>query len=159
MTRSYKSSLVLLLMMLCCGVAYAQSHMTFYDFDGQAKESWLLQDISKVTFEGGNIVVTHLTGTDTAPIGQVMSIKFTDEQQDPTSVAKIDTDANQVRVATDNSSIRVLGATHGSVTIWSVTGQQIYSNRDWSGEEIDISHLEHGIYIININNTTLKFKK
>jgi len=159
MTRSYKSSLVLLLMMLCCGVAFAQSYMTFYDFNGQAYGSWPLQFVNKVTFEGGNIVVAQSTGDDTAPLSQVMSIKFTEEKPNPTSVEKVDTGAAQVRVVADNSSIRVLGASHGAVAIWSVTGQQIYSNRNWRGESIDINHLEHGIYIININNTTLKFKK
>jgi len=103
--------------------------------------------------------VAQSTGDDTAPLSQVMSIKFTEEKPNPTSVEKVDTGAAQVRVVADNSSIRVLGASHGAVAIWSVTGQQIYSNRNWRGESIDINHLEHGIYIININNTTLKFKK
>ncbi len=160
MTRSFKSSLVLLLMMvLCSGAASAQAYMTFYDHDGQAKESWALQDVGKVTFEGGNIVVKHSTGTDTAPIAQVMSIKFTDEKQDPTSIEKLVADPAGVRIAAVGDMISVQGATQGSVAIWSVTGQQIYSNRNWHGEDIDIAHLERGIYIITINNTSIKFKK
>jgi hypothetical protein len=64
-----------------------------------------------------------------------------------------------VNIAAVGDIISVQGATQGSVAIWSVTGQQIYSNRNWHGEDIDIAHLERGIYIININNTSLKFKK
>jgi len=160
MTKRFKSALALLMMVFLSGTAFAQSSMTFYDTTGQAKESWLLQDVGKVTFDGGNIVVTHFDGTYTTAINEVLSIKFTDvDNQDPTSIEKISQDKAQLRIVTGEQSIRVLGADSGAVTIWSVTGQQIYNNRHWNGEEINIAHLERGIYIISINSTTFKFNK
>ncbi len=160
MTRRLQSILVLMVMALFGGAAFAQSAMTFYDTDGWARESWRLQDVGKVTFDGGNIVVTHALGTYSVGINEVLSIKFTDYvEPDPTSIEKINTDAAQLRIATDDSAIRILGARDGSVAIWTVTGQQVYDNRGWQGEEINISHLDRGIYIITINNNTFKFKK
>lgn len=159
MTRTIKTFMVLMLAMLSCGVAKAQTQMTFYEPHGYAIAVWNLQDVSKVTFEGGDIVVTYGAYTAANPLSEVMSIKFTDNEQTPTSVEKILDDASQVRIAATESTVRVMGANHGAVAIWSVSGQQLYDNRNWNGEEINISHLERGIYIITINNSTFKFKK
>ncbi len=160
MTKSYKSLLALLMMMLCSGAAMAQSYMTFYDNEGKPKKSWSLLDVGKVTFDQGNIVVTQSTGTYSVSLNDVLSIKFTDTgDQHETAVEKISDDAAQPRIATGENSIHVMGATSGQITIWAMTGQLIYSNRDWRGGDIDISHLDRGIYIISINNSTFKFKK
>ena len=59
MTRTIKTFMVLMLAMLSCGVAKAQTQMTFYEPHGYAIAVWNLQDVSKVTFEGGDIVVTY----------------------------------------------------------------------------------------------------
>lgn len=159
MTRSFKTFLVLVLAMLGCGVSTAQTQMTFYEPQGHAMAVWNLQDMGKVTFDGGEIVVTSATGTFSTPLIEVMSIKFTDDEQTPTSVQQLRDDVSQLRIATSESTVRVMGANRGTVAIWSVSGQQLYDNRNWHGEEINISHLERGIYIITINNTTFKFKK
>jgi hypothetical protein len=98
------------------------------------------------------------TGIDKFDFSQVLSIKFTDDVDIPSSIKTIHDDA-QLRIATSESAIKVLGATSGTVTIWNPSGQQLYSNRNWHGEDINISHLERGIYIITINNTSIKFKK
>ena len=160
MARRLQSILALTVMMLCGGAAFAQSAMTFYDTNGWARESWRLQDVGKVTFDGGNIVVKLAMDTYAVDINEVMSIKFTDYvEPDPSSIEKIDTDVAHVRITNDENAIRILGTRDASVAIWSMTGQQIYDNRRWQGEEINISHLDRGIYIITINNTTFKFKK
>jgi len=160
MTKSYKTILALLLAMLCFDMAHAQSMVTFYNNDGQAFETWSLNEVGKLAFDEGNIVVTYQTGTYTVALNEVLSIKFTDKTSpDVTSIEKINDDAALVRISTDESTINVTGATRGPVAIWAITGQQIYSNRNWNGEPIDIAHLERGIYIITINNTTFKFKK
>ena len=161
MTRSFKSSLVLLVMMLCCSLANGQSFMTFYDTDGGPMASWSLHEVSKVTFDEGNIVVKNLAGDDIFAINEVLSIKFTDQgiDDDPTSIEKISSDVSSIRIATDGNSVRVIGANAGRVAIWAANGQQLYNNRNWHGESIDITLLERGIYIITINNNTFKFKK
>lgn len=159
MNRIYQSFLALMLAVLCCGGAYAQSHMTFFEPSGGALATWSLLDATKVTFDGGNIAVTGKLGIDTFGFDQVMSIKFTDIEDIPSSITAIRDDASQLRIATTEGSIKVLGATSGTVTIWNPSGQQLYSNRNWNGEDINIAHLERGIYIITINNTSIKFKK
>jgi len=159
MNRIYQSFLALMLAMLCCAGTHAQSHMTFYEPSGGALASWSLLDVTSVTFDGGNIAVKGKLGIDTFDFGQVMSIKFTDNDETPTSVTMIPDDASQLRIATSEGTIKVQGATRGTVAIWTTSGQQLYSNRNWHGEDISIAHLDRGIYIITINNTSIKFKK
>ena len=160
MTRSLKSGLILLRLMVCGGLASAQSFMTFYDTGGWPFTSWSLNEVKKVTFDAGNIVVKSSMGNDVFAISDVLSIKFTDSgAQDPTSISNIASDVQPVRIAADGNTVRVTGADKGSVSIWAVNGQQLYSNRNWQGEAIDIAHLQRGIYIITINNNTFKFKK
>lgn len=65
MNRIYQSFLALVLAVLCCGGAYAQSHMTFFEPSGGALTTWSLLDVTKVTFDGGNIAVTGKLGIDT----------------------------------------------------------------------------------------------
>ncbi len=159
MTRNLKLCLAVLLAMLCGGLASAQSFMTFYGSDACSMASWGLQEVCSVKFDGGNIVVNNSVGTDYIALGDVMSIKFTDDGHHPSSVQEIGNDASGLRIASNDNTVRVIGATSGTVAIWAANGQQLYDNRNWSGEEIDISHLGRGIYIITINNTTFKFKK
>ncbi len=160
MIKIYKTFLALVLAMLCCGGAQAQSNMTFFEPSGGALASWSLLDVTKVTFIGGDIVATGKTGVEQYfDLSNVMSIKFTDSDDTPSSVTTIRDITSQLRITTSESSIRVIGATSGAVTIWNPSGQQLYSNRNWNGEDINIAHLERGIYIITINNTSIKFKK
>ncbi len=158
MTNRLKISLLLLAVMLWSGVAQAQSFMTIFNANGSPMASYSLPAINKVTFDGANMIVATPEGNQEIDMNNVLSVKFTDQQQ--TAVEKISTDdATTVRIATSRNSIAVLGATSGAVAIYAVNGQQVYSNRQWRGESINTAHLQPGIYIITINNSTFKFKK
>ncbi len=143
----------------CSAVAHAQSFMTFYGTEQEVLNCWQLQDVNKMTFEGGNIVVNHRFGSQDYALNKVLSIKFTEEEQTPTSIKEIVGKKDLLSVIAGEQSIRINGATSGHVSIWAVSGQQLYDNRNWRGEEISISHLQRGIYIITINNSSFKFKK
>lgn len=159
MTRSFKLLFCLLVVFSCSAVAHAQSFMTFYGTEQEVLNCWQLQDVNKMTFEGGNIVVNHRFGSQDYALNKVLSIKFTDEEQTPTSIKEIVGKKDLLSVIAGEQSIRINGATSGHVSIWAVSGQQLYDNRNWRGEEISISHLQRGIYIITINNSSFKFKK
>ena len=159
MTRSFKLLFCLLVVFSCGAVAHAQSFMTFYGTEQEVLNCWQLQDVNKMTFEGGNIVVNHRFGSQDYALNKVLSIKFTDEEQTPTSIKEIVGKKDLLSVIAGDQSIRINGATSGHVSIWAVSGQQLYDNRNWRGEEISISHLQRGIYIITINNSSFKFKK
>lgn len=159
MTKRFKSLLCLLLAMSCFAVAYAQSYVTFYDNDQEVMASWHLLEVNKMTYEGGNIVVNGQMGTKDFALSNVLSIKFTDEKQIPSSIKDIVSDKDLLNIVAGEQTIQINGANSGRVSIWAVNGQQLYENRSWRGEDIDISHLQRGIYIITINNSTFKFKK
>lgn len=145
--------------MSCCVLAHAQSYVTFYDNDQEVMASWQLLEVNKMTFEGGNIVVKGLLGTTDFAMTNVLSIKFTDDQQTPSSIKDLASDKDQLSILVGEHSIKVNGANNGRVTMWTANGQQLYENRNWRGEEINVSHLQRGIYIITINNSSFKFKK
>lgn len=158
MTKKLKLSLALLAMMLCGGVAQAQSFMTIYNANGLPMASYGLQTINKVTFDDANMLVAIPEGNQAFDMNNVISVKFTNEQQ--TAVEKINTDAaGKVRIASTGNYISVQGAQPGAVAIYAVNGQQVYNNSQWRGESISTAHLQPGIYIIKINNSTFKFKK
>lgn len=159
MTRSFKLLFCLLVVFSCSAVAHAQSFMTFYGTEQEVLNCWQLQDVNKMTFEGGNIVVNHRFGSQDYALNKVLSIKFTEEEQTPTSIKEIVGEKDLLSVIAGDQSIRINGATSGHVSIWAVSGQQLYDNRNWRGEEISISNLQRGIYIITINNSSFKFKK
>lgn len=43
--------------------------------------------------------------------------------------------------------------------VYSVTGAQALSLSAWQGEPVDVSHLTPGLYLLTVNNETLKFLK
>ena len=45
------------------------------------------------------------------------------------------------------------------LTVASLAGSSLISLKEWSGEDIDVSALTPGIYLLNIDNKTLKFIK
>lgn len=46
-----------------------------------------------------------------------------------------------------------------TLTIYSITGQVVHQHSNWNGEKINVSNLPQGIYLLNINELTIKFIK
>ena len=46
-----------------------------------------------------------------------------------------------------------------SVEIFNTAGAKVLGYANWRGEQLNISSLSKGVYVLKINNTTLKFSK
>lgn len=51
------------------------------------------------------------------------------------------------------------GSKPAVVSIYSIAGREALHVENWKGEDINVSHLPTGVYILRINNSTLKFIK
>ncbi|MBD5269412.1 MAG: T9SS type A sorting domain-containing protein [Bacteroides sp.] len=51
------------------------------------------------------------------------------------------------------------GSKPAVVSIYSIAGREALPVENWKGEDINVSHLPTGVYILRINNSTLKFIK
>ena len=51
------------------------------------------------------------------------------------------------------------GSKPAVVSIYSIAGREALHGENWKGEDINVSHLPTGVYILRINNSTLKFIK
>ena len=46
-----------------------------------------------------------------------------------------------------------------NVAVYDAAGRIVWNDKQWQGQTIDLSGKPAGVYILNINNTTLKFRK
>lgn len=81
---------------------------------------------------------------------------------DPNSVEQV-TGQGLLRLAQNPVSnyIAVVGYTGGetTLTVTSMAGMQALSVSHWNGEPVEAGTLTPGLYILNINNTSIKFIK
>lgn len=129
----------------------------------KAPTEFSLSDVRKITFASDGFDVT-LNGEEAS----ITSFKFDAVNKltfaDATSVENILNDAKHVRVAPNpvRDYLHITGSDlliGKELSIYSVAGQNILNLSNWDGKDIDVSHLSKGIYIVNINSTTLKFVK
>lgn len=50
-------------------------------------------------------------------------------------------------------------ASSARLSVFSIAGREVISVRAWKGEDVDVSSLPQGVYILRINQSTLKFVK
>lgn len=130
---------------------------------GKDPTEFSLSEVRKITFstDGFDVVLkgddASLTSFKFETVGK---LTFADE----TSVNSVLNEAKLIRVAPNpvRDYLHITGCDQLSgndLAIYSVSGQNILKINNWDGNDIDVSHLPEGIYIVNINSTTLKFVK
>lgn len=117
-----------------------------------------LTTASKVTFPVEGLTVTGAEGK-VIPYAQVAKIRFKTESGIPGIMAPQNTLA--IRENPVGDTLRLTGTLDApaDVTITSVSGQTAMRLAKWNGADIDVSALHPGIYLITVNNQTLKFIK
>ncbi len=119
---------------------YAQSQLNVTFNDGQKAQSFQLEKLESMKFDGENLLLNEKAGsTKTFALSSLLSITFGDE------VTAIET-------------IDEKGSTKGLV-IADISGRVIVNNPAWKGGKVDTSSLPSGIYIIKTSTKTFKIKK
>lgn len=120
--------------------------------------------ITKIAFDDSalNIVSSDSEGT-TYAIDEIKSIVF--GEGTPSAVEALKTDKVSkitVFVPRDGNSLMVKGWDSTEATrleIFGTNGALVQRNDKWCGQQVDISALPSGIYVVRIGNKTAKIKK
>lgn len=158
-----KKFLLLLLVAVVCAIAVkAQSNLYVYMNDGDSEQTLALADIDKITFEGGNLVITPKQGVQIiVSLAAVKDVRFAPESTTGLMLMQTDVVAGPL-VIVQGGIVKVPGwdsSRRAAVHVYSIGAQLLYSQADWNGADIDISSLPKGIYVIKIENQSTKIKK
>lgn len=138
---------------------YAQDNVTVNTASGQ--KVYKMDDIESITFDGATMKVNkNSKETETINIAEITNISF-----------DVSTGVNGLKVKDENllisvkagSNIIEIGGYDNSknycVDIFNTAGAKVLDYANWRGEQLNISSLSKGVYVLKINNTTLKFSK
>ena len=156
-----KKPLLMLLFMVSVTMAKAQSSLYVYMNNGEDSETIALADIGKITFEEGYAVITPKEGGQKSfPLADVKNFRFT---PDEVSAILAHSGAGARALVTVRAGVVHVAGWDGSrkaaLMVYGTGGQLLYANGNWRGEDIDISYLPKGVYIIKIENQSTKIRK
>lgn len=146
-----------LLFMLFAFGAGAQNSLVIYLNDGSSAV-FPLAELPEITFAGEDFKVTSPTATIELPRADVKTFKF--EERDATAIDEV-ADDEAASIATDGNSVTITGiADDCLVRIFNINGQVMLTATASNGCcSLSLEELANGLYIINYNNTTIKFLK
>lgn len=138
---------------------YAQDNVTVNTASGP--KVYKMDDIESITFDGATMKVNkNSKETETINLAEITNISF-----------DVSTGVNGLKVKDENllisvkagSNIIEIGGYDNSknycVDIFNTAGAKVLGYANWRGEQLNISSLSKGVYVLKINNTTLKFSK
>ena len=148
---------MLLLFTGCCLPISAQNCMVIDLSDGSTAH-FALAEKPVITYSGENIKAVSATATIEVARSQVRSIRF-EEEESNTAVGEIATE--NAAITANGNTITIEGIADGTrVTIFSIGGQAVATATATGGScTICTDEFSAGIYIINYNNTTIKYLK
>lgn len=159
-----KNQLIVLTMsLLMSGSVFATDLVTVTSASGEST-GYDVDAITKIAFDSSalKIVASDSEGT-TYAIDEIKVIKF--GKGSPSAVEGLKTDKVSkitVYVPRDGNSLIVNGWEGVDATrldIYGTNGALLQRNDKWRGEQVDISALPSGIYVVRIGNKTAKIKK
>ena len=138
---------------------YAQDNVTVNTASGL--KVYKMDDIESITFDGATMKVNkNSKETETINLAEITNISF-----------DVSTGVNGLKVKDENLLISVKAGSNiieiggydnsknYSVEIFNTAGAKVLGYANWRGEQLNISSLSKGVYVLKINNTTLKFSK
>ncbi|MCX6308886.1 MAG: T9SS type A sorting domain-containing protein [Bacteroidia bacterium] len=125
---------------------------------GGTDQTILLSNLQKITFSNNNMVLNYMTG-NTQAYGLSSLEKLFFSTYTTFKNTKI-SQANILFNPSDNQiHFRNLAEGHYPVSVFRTDGATVFSTTITNNESIDISGLPSNIYLVHINNQSLKFKK
>lgn len=145
---------------LAAAPGLADTVMTVFTGDeAQNVEMFQLGDVGKVTFSDGVLAVFgEADALAKIDLSTVSRISFSSAETGVKSVAG--TSGARLLRNPVADLISVVGATPGStVRVHDMWGRQMLGIDGWNGEDIDVSSLPSGTYLLRINSETIKVIK
>ena len=120
-----------------------------------------VNSLRKITFGSGNVILNYLTGNvEKVPASSIRKIVFTSV----TGINDLYIDTKSMFVypnpGIDYISLKNLPAGDLTVAIYTLCGNQLLNLQHYTNtDQINISELTKGVYILKVNNQALKFMK
>ncbi len=152
MTENMKKTLIAATLALCCITALADDYNYMTVSTSTSDRSIRLATIQKITFESGNVVVTTSQGIETFPQDEMREIVFEDS---PTDIATLQAESGMLKVT---GGVLTVGR-QGLLCIYTPNGTLHSMTRTEADSQIELSALPQGVYIIKLNNETIKYIK
>ena len=153
-----KQSLILASLALSAA-CYAQDDVTVKTVSGQ--KVYKMDNIESITFDGNTMKVNKNSDeTETFNLADIVNISF--DTETGVNDLKVSEENLVINVKAGSDIIRIDGydsSKRYSVDILNTAGAKVLGYANWRGEELNISSLTKGVYVLKINNTTLKFRK
>lgn len=150
----------LLLLLLLSSFSYAQTGITITYHDG-ASQSFSIASAGKLYFVSDNLYVKTdaITTPTTIPVSIIRRITFSNSL----SAGSFGENKNNLVLYPNPSSeiIKIKSDVEEEleVKIYSLTGQLVKKGTFLSNQSIDVSALSQGLYLVQVNNLTIKFSK
>lgn len=148
------------LFLLSAGFVFSQTGIKVVYYTG-AEQNFAIQNSGKLYFSGDNLLVkTDASAADTSiPVSIISKIVFSN---DALATQEIGANEKNMKLYPNPSSdfIRIQSVSKSlSVKIYNLSGQTVLSGTYKSDENIDVSKLEKGVYLVQANGVTIKFIK
>lgn len=138
----------------------AQTGVKVNYYDDTVQE-FSVAEAGRLYFNSTNFLIsTDGTNTTTIPISIIRSVEFVDASELATTEVSVkdrilvypNPATNYIRIATDTNEVI-------DVKIYNAQGQLAMSGKYRSNEDIDVSQLGTGVYIVKANQSTIKLLK
>lgn len=148
-----------LLFFLLGWFCYAQTGIKVTYYTG-SEQYFTIQNSGKLHFSGDNLLVkTDASAADISiPIDIIRKINFSETME----VEEVGANENNIKLYPNPSSdfIRIQSDSKSiSVKIFNLNGQMLLSGNYKPGENINVSQLNKGVYLVQANGVTIKFIK
>lgn len=116
------------------------------------EESISLPTISKITFNGGNCIVTTSDGDYTYPLSEMQKLTFT---VTPTAIEALPESEKGLKF--EDGVLRVDG--NGMLRVYNAAGALVQMANVKGGAGISLNNLPKGLYIVSMEGKTIKLRK
>lgn len=130
----------------------------------QGNQTYDMNAVDKIDISGTSLKIVETNGSGTTyAFDSILKIMLTDGTD---GIGNTETEQSQnkltVTVFTDGNTLRVNGwndSVSAMLDIYDLNGKKLVHAMEWNGQDINISSLPKGIYILKIGTNTAKFRK
>ncbi|AWI25451.1 T9SS type A sorting domain-containing protein [Flavobacterium pallidum] len=148
-------------LLLLSGISFAQTGVTVTYYDGNT-QVFNVTEAGKLYFETDNLYI-KLNGTTaptTIPVNIIRKIIFSDAALGTTTLSENKNNlALYPNPGADVISISSDSGEDLKTNIYSTTGQLLLKGIYKSGQDINVYALPAGLYLVQVNDVTIKFSK
>ena len=125
---------------------------------GDAPRQYHIHLVDKITFEGGNMVVAHAGGTDMLPVAEIEEICFDREYNATDDVTDVLAPGLDIAIRDHVITATAAPGTPVAVAVYDMSGMIRAAVTAVTEASVDLNPLPAGIYIVKVNDKTIKLK-